>query len=560
MTTRNRRSDTKFLMQGSILAMASIISRIVGLMYRVPLKAIIGKMGNDYYGTAYEIYNIILLISSYSIPLAVSKLVSARMAKGHVRDANKVLHGALLFAFTTGGIASLVVFFGAEFFTGSMLKTPLAAIALKILAPTLLVVAILGVFRGFFQGLGTMIPSAISQIGEQIVNAIVSVVAAGILFSYGKKVGGVLGNIKGYASAYGAAGGTLGTSTGAAFALLFVLFIFFTFKKVFKKMLKKDKHRTEESYGDIMSALILTIIPVLLSTTVYNISSIIDQGIYKNLALAQGHDATLISESWGVFTGQYKVLINVPLAIASAMAASTVPSLTAAFNSGDKELVKKQINMANRFVMVIAFPCCIGMMVLASPIMQLLFNDTEKSSGLMLMIGGCSIIFYSMSTLSNGILQGLDKMNIPVKNALIALVAHVLFLLVLMEVFDLHIYAVIIANAFYALLMCFLNQSAVLKYSGARIDIKKVFLAPLEASALMGVIVYLIYRLLYGLISISASSNMANFIACFFSIVIGVIVYFVSMLLFKGIDEETLMKFPGGAKLCSIAIGLHLLR
>ncbi len=560
MTTRNKRSDTKFLMQGSILAMASIISRIVGLIYRVPLTATIGKTGNDYYGTAYEIYNIILLISSYSIPLAVSKLVSARMAKGHVKDANKVLHGALLFAFITGGSASLIVFFGAEFFTGSLLKTPLSAIALKVLAPTLLVVAILGVFRGFFQGLGTMIPSAISQIGEQIVNAIVSVVAANILFSYGKKVGGVLGNVKGYAAAYGAAGGTLGTSTGAAFALIFVMFIYFAFKKVFKKMMQKDKHRNSEGYNEIMSALILTIIPVLLSTTVYNISSIIDQGIFKNFALYQGHDANAISESWGVFTGQYKVLINVPLAIASAMAASTVPSLTAAFHSNDDALVKKQINMANRFVMVIAFPCCVGMMVLASPIMQLLFNDTEKSSGLMLMIGGCSIIFYSLSTLSNGILQGLDKMTIPVKNALIALVAHVAFLFLLMEVFDLHIYAVIIANAFYALLMCFLNQSAVLKYSGARIDIKKVFLAPLEASALMGVIVYLVYRLLYGLVSLNASSNVANFIACVVSIIAGVIVYFVSMLLFKGVDEETLMKFPGGTKLCSIAYSLHLLR
>ena len=151
-------------------------------------------------------------------------------------------------------------------------------------------------------------------------------------------------------------------------------------------------------------------------------------------------------------------------------------------------------------------------------------------------------------------------MTIPVKNALIALVAHVGFLFLLMEVFDLHIYAVIIANAFYALLMCFLNQSAVLKFSGARIDIKKVFLAPLEASVLMGVIVYLVYRLLYGLISLNASSNIANFVACIVSIISGVIVYFVSMLLFKGIDEETLMKFPGGAKLCSIAYGLHLLR
>ena len=277
--------STRFLLQGSVLAVASIISRIVGLIYRVPLTNTIGKTGNDYYSTAYEVYNIILLISSYSIPLAVSKLVSARMAKGHVKDANKVLHGALLFAFISGGIASIVVFVGAEFFTGSILKTPYAAIALKVLAPTLLVVAILGVIRGFFQGLGTMIPSAISQIGEQIVNAIVSVVAANILFSYGKRVGGVLGDEKGYSAAFGAAGGTLGTAVGAAFALAFILFIYFAFKKVFKKMMRRDKHKHFETYGDVLPILVMTIIPVLLSTTVYNISSIIDQGIFKNIAV-----------------------------------------------------------------------------------------------------------------------------------------------------------------------------------------------------------------------------------------------------------------------------------
>ena len=547
-------------MQGSILAIASIISRVVGLIYRIPLQATIGDIGNDYYGTAYEIYNIILLISSYSIPLAVSKLVSARMAKGHVKDANKVLHGALLFAFISGGIASLVVFFGAEFFTGTLLKTPLSAIALKVLAPTLLVVAILGVFRGFFQGLGTMIPSAISQIGEQIVNAIVSVVAANVLFSYGKKVGGVLGDVKGYSAAFGAAGGTLGTSTGAGFALIFIIFIFFAFSKSFKNMQKKDIHKHYETYGDILPILIMTIIPVLLSTTVYNISSIIDQGIYKNLALLQGYEASVTSKSWGVFTGKYKVLINVPLSIASAMAASTVPSLTAAFNSKDSKLVRKQINMANRFVMIIAFPCAVGIMVLASPILQLLFNDTEKSSAMMLMIGGCSVVFYSLSTLSNGILQGIDKMTIPVKNALIALVAHVVLLFVLMEVFHLHIYAVIIANAFYALMMCFLNQSAVLKFSGASIDIRRVVLAPLEASCIMGVIAYLMYHMFDALFVMITSERMANFFACIIAILIAVIVYFIALFLFKGVDEETLLKFPGGRKLCDLAYSLHLLR
>lgn len=191
----------------------------------------------------------------------------------------------------------------------------------------------------------------------------------------------------------------------------------------------------------------MTCIPVLLSTTIYNISSIIDQGIFKNVVVLQGYSSKQISEWWGVFAGQYKVLINVPISIASAMAASTVPSLTAAFNSGDKTLVKQQINNANRFVMVIAFPCAIGMMVLASPLMQLLFNDTDTTSATMLLVGGVSIVFYSLSTLSNGVLQGIDKMAIPVRNALVALLAHVILLFLILEFFDLNIYAVIIANA-----------------------------------------------------------------------------------------------------------------
>ncbi|MCR5416561.1 MAG: polysaccharide biosynthesis protein [Pseudobutyrivibrio sp.] len=560
MTRNKKNSDASFLMQGSILAIASIVSRIVGLIYRVPLTATIGKTGNDYYGTAYEIYNIILLISSYSIPLAVSKLVSARMANGRVKDAKKVLVGALIFALVSGGAAALIVYFGAEFFTGSLLKTPLSAIALRVLAPTLLIVAVLGVLRGFFQGLGTMIPSAISQIGEQIVNAIVSVVAASILFTYGKKVGGVLGDVDGYAAAYGAAGGTLGTSMGAVFALIFMIFIFFAFKKVFTKMQKKDKNKTSESYSTIFSILIMTIIPVLLSTTIYNISSIIDQGIFKNIAVLQGYKANTISEWWGVFTGQYKVLVNVPIAIASSMAASTVPSLTAAFNAKDDARVRKQINMANRFIMVIAFPCAVGMIVLASPLMQLLFNDPDKTSALMLIVGGISIVFYSLSTLSNGILQGLDKMSIPVKNAIVALIAHIVLLFILMEVFKLNIFAVIIANAFYALLMCILNQRSVLQVSKARYNVRLVFLIPLISSLIMGVVVYIVYSITNAIFAIFTLARIANAFATTISIIAGIIVYFIAMFTFGGIDEETLLRFPGGTKLCNIAYKLHLLR
>lgn len=224
MSTEKKR-ESNFLVQGSILAIASMVSRIIGLLYRIPMTNIIGDTGNSYYSAAFEVYNVLLLISAYSLPLAVSKLVSARVSKGEKKNAYRIVKGALVLALVTGVTASLVLYFGAEFFA-NLLQTPLSLIALKVLAPTIAVVAVLGVLRGFFQGLGTMMPSAVSQIVEQILNAVVSVAAAYLLFGYGARIGAVLGNEEKYGSAYGAAGGTLGTNLGAVAALLFIGLLF----------------------------------------------------------------------------------------------------------------------------------------------------------------------------------------------------------------------------------------------------------------------------------------------------------------------------------------------
>ncbi len=548
--TDSKKNSSNFIVQGSILAIASIISRVVGMLYRIPLKGIIGKVGNDYYGTAFEIYSIILIISSYSLPLAVSKLVAARMDKGQSKNTMRVLRGSLLFAFISGSFFMCVVFFGADFFAG-ILKTPMSAIPLRVLAPVILIVAILGVFRGFFQGLHTMLPSAISQIIEQIINAIISIVAAYYLFSYGAAIGGVLGD-ENYGPAYGAAGGTLGTGTGALFGLLFMGFIYLVYRVRFKKRVAKDRKKNTESYGQIMKVLILTIIPVLLSTTLYNISSILDQGIFKNIVVSQGYDAKTISEWWGVYTGEYKVLINVPISIASAIAASAVPSLTSAFSSKDMEKVQGQIRSATRFILIVAFPCMVGMAVLSSPIMMFLFSDSDATSGNMLLTGSLAIVFYSLSTLSNGLLQGIDRLRIPVRNAAIALVLQLIFLVVALRYFDLNIYAVVFANAFYAFVMCVLNNLAVVKYSGAHQDFRSMYLLPGIASAVMGVSAYLIYRLFYLI------SGMV-WLSCILAIIIGAAVYFVVMLLIKGITEEDMLRFPGGTHLARLAKTMKLL-
>ncbi|MCD7981580.1 MAG: polysaccharide biosynthesis protein [Clostridiales bacterium] len=551
----NKKSDTSFLVQGSVLAIASIVSRIIGLLYRIPMTNIIGEYGNDYYSCAYEIYSMILLISSYSLPMAVSKMVSARMAKHQQENAWRVFQGALAIALVTGTAGCLFVYFGAGFLT-RIFQTPLSFFALRVLAPTLIIVAVLGVIRGFFQGLGTMIPSAVSQILEQIVNAVVSVAAAFVLFGYGTRIAAVLGGSQHYAEAYGAAGGTLGTSTGAGVALVFCIFVFLAYRKTLKKGIAREKRSGRsktENYGSIMRVLILTIVPILLSTTLYNLVSIVDQGLFKNLAILQGNDSDSVSLWWGVYSGYYRVLVNVPISISTALATSSVPALAAAFARKEHDKVRRRIALSMRFIMVIAIPCTVGLAVLAGPIMQLLFHTTTDLAAHLIQAGAISIIFYSISTLSNAVLQGIDRMRIPIRNALIALAANVVSLPISLYVFDLNIYAMIVGNIVFSLVMCILNGLSVQRYSGFRPNITKTFVKPAVASVLMGVIAYAVYFVTYRAADSNAFSTVIAILA-------GLISYAVILLLIKGLTEEELKSFPKGDVIIRLAKKLHLLR
>lgn len=552
---KSKRKGTDFLVQGSILAIASIISRIIGLIYRIPMTEIIGDVGNNYYGCAFDVYNIVLIISSCSLPQAVSKMVSAQVAKGHFKSAYQVFKGAMLFALISGVAAGLIVYFGAGFFTGTLLKTPYSVFALRVLAPVLVVVAVLGALRGFFQGMGTMMPSAVSQIIEQIVNAIVSVWAAYVLFGYGTKIGAVLGDSEHYSAAYGAAGGTLGTGAGAVAGLLFVIFVYVVYMRVYKKRMRRERNVKVDPFWHTFKLLIVTVIPVLLSTTIYNISGIIDQGIFKNIALLQGYTEHEIDVWWGVFSGKYKLLINIPIAISSAMAASSVPTLTASYVGKDMGRVRSQIHAAIRFVMLISFPSTVGLTVLAKPIFVLLFPGTAGTADLaasMMLWGSTAVIFYALSTLTNGLLQGIDRLKIPVINAIIALVAHVLLLVLLMMFFRMNINAVVLANIFFSFIMCVLNGRALRKYGKYKQEIKKTFLIPLICSLIMGVAAYLVYTGLYKLSEMNALATIA-------AILVAVLVYALALLLLRGVNEEDLMSFPKGALLVRITKKLHLL-
>lgn len=548
--TKNR---SNYIMQGSILAAASILSRIIGMLYRLPVTNIITDHGNDYYSAAYEIYNIILLISSYSLPLAVSKLVSAKAALGQYRNAYRIFKGALYMALVVGLVGSVVTYLGAGFFTGNLLNTPESELSLKVLALAVFFLAVMGVLRGFFQGMGSMMPTAVSQVIEQIFNAVVSITAASILFRYGVSLDEKAGITDGRSGPiYGAAGSTLGTSMGALAGLIFLILVMLMYNRVLQRQMRRDRTGRRESYGAIFRLLVLTIVPVILSTAVYNISGVLDQGLFKYLMLdVQGVEKSTVEVYWGIYVGKYKLLTNVPIAVASALSASTIPALTRARMEGSCREMRKKTDGAIRMVMFICIPSAFGLTALAEPILKLLSWNTDPIAPKLFITGSMAVIFYGLSTLTNGILQGIDKMHIPVRNALISLVLHLGLMVVLVQVFKLHIYGVVISYLFFAVMMCILNGLAIRKHLKYHQELVHTFLIPVVSAAIMGLSCWLLSMPLEELIGARLTA-----LVC---IILAVFIYGFFMLLLRGITEKELQAFPKGYLLVRILKKMHLL-
>ena len=547
-----KQKEKNFMVQGSILAIAGVITKIIGAVYRIPLMNIVGDEGMGYYSVAFSIYTVALTLTSYSLPLAVSKLVSARIAVGQYRNAYKVLKGAFAFALLSGGLVALIIFFGAEFIASDIMSMDMSVYALRILAPCILVVALLGVLRGFFQGNGSMVPTAVSQILEQIVNAVASVAGAYLLLQVGLDLAKSSKN-QSFGPAYAAAGGTVGTIAGAFFALLFIALLAWAYLKVFRRKMRRDKSRRKESYQQVYKVLFITIVPVILSATVSNISDFVDNALFSNIMAAQGYKKTEYASLLGIYTRSRVTMINVPLSVATALGASLIPSLVATVQTGSRKQIHQKITSVVRFNMCIAIPCAVGFLVLARPILDLLFFTQDNGTAArMLQIGAISVVFFCLSTVTTSVLQGLDDMISPVKNSAIALGIHVVSLLLMMVVFEWNIYAVVLSKIVFSGALCILNAHTLRGRISYIQEQKLTFMIPTAASAVMGVVT-LVVHLLFELF---AGEHVATIIA----IPAAVFAYAAALVLFGGVTKEEVLDMPKGATLVNICQKLHLFR
>lgn len=533
-----------FVKQAGILAMAGIIVRIIGILYRSPLTGIIGDEGNGYYSSAYNIYTIILLISSYSIPSAISKVIAQRLALREYRNAHRIFHCALIYVVVVGGIASLFTFFGAGLLVEDNCK-----IVLRVFAPTIFLSGLLGVLRGYFQAHRTMIQTSVSQILEQILNAAVSLLAAHVLIQV------VSLQSKTTQAIYGAIGSALGTGSGVLIALLFMWGIYGLNRKMILTRVQRDKKKNVLSYGQIFGIIFAMVTPFILSTFIYNFSTSLNQTIYTKVMKYLMHlSEAEIAVNYGIFAGKAVVISNIPIAIASSMSAAMIPSISASFAQGDRVKTHHQVHVAVQTTMLISIPCAFGMFALAQPVTELLFPQKESLAlaAALLRAISISVIFYALSTLTNAVLQGIGKVNAPVINAAAALAVQTVVLVILLVFTDLSLYALAVAMIVYSFLMCLLNNIAVRKALGYRQEIKKTFLKPVLAAIVMGVAAHYVYIMVYWFVPV-------NLVALLPSILVAMLIYFTLVIKTGALSEEELRGIPKGTMIVRVAKKLHLL-
>lgn len=539
------KKKSTFVFQAGILAAAGMLVKVIGLIYRSPLLSIIGIEGSGYYNAAINIYTIILLISSYSIPSAISKVIAQRLAFKEYRNAQRVFVCALLYVLVVGGAASILTFVGAPFLVE---KNPNAVLALRVLSPTIFFSGFLGVLRGFFQAHGSMVHTSISQILEQIINAAVSILAAKLL------IGLVMEGDTTRRAIYGSAGSALGTGAGVVIGLLFMLGMYRLNGGMIRRRVERDTTWHEESYKEIFKVIFTIVTPFILSTFIYNCTTVVNMYIYLYVMDYKKMDPILSSNHYGIFSGLAVAVVNIPIAIASSMSSAIMPGVAASYAKGTVAQTRKQITRAIQMTMLIAIPAAVGIAVLPRPIMQFIFPQKESldiASGLLAALA-VTVVFYSLSTLTNAVLQGIGKVNTPVIHAVVALAIQVAGLIALMLYTDLELYALAAANAIYSFVMCVLNHLSVRKHLEYRMDVVKLFLKPLFSAVIMGAATFGVY---HGLILLIPVSRLVLLMA----IAIGMCVYGAVLLLIGGVSREELKAFPRGYTLVHIAEKLHLL-
>lgn len=517
----NNNSQT-IIRQGMVLVVASLIVRFIGFLYRIPLTNMIGDVGNGIYSASFNIYTFFLLISSAAMPSVIGKLVSERLAKNEYKNAHKVFIYSMIISCVLGGASALLLFFEASWFE-AFTRTPGTYASIKVLAPTVFVVSILAVFRGYFQGMKTTVPTAYSQVVEQIMNAIFSLVCAYVLVKISIPLG--------------AAGGTMGTLAGAASGLLVIVIIYLKNRKRILNNVESDDTTSVDKGTTLVIEILTTALPIVIGTTIFSITSIIDMRMSIQRLVESGSYSSVDAVAlYGQLSGKYTVIANLPISLATAFASVMIPNLASMRTQGATDEIKGKINSSIKFVMIFSIPASVGIGILGKEILYFLYPSYPDGYYL-LYFGAINIIAISFNQILTGTLQGLGKMYLPILSALVGITFKILVNYNLIVIPSINIIGAVISTFVCYFIASQLNYRHLKKAINFNLDIKNCLLKPALSASIMGVICFFTNKLVF---TLTNSSNIGLIV----SMVVSIVVYGVLTLYSKCLTKEELSSIP----------------
>lgn len=534
-----------------ILSIGVLVSRIIGMVYRIPIRNILGDEGQSYYGVAYGIYAVILTLTAIAIPGALSKLIAERRAKGAYKAAQRVYKLALAYALIVAACMALGLWFSAEFIESTFFPTQTVALPIRALAPTVMIATSLAVLRGYFQGMGDMTPTASSQIIEQIFNVIFSVVLA---YSFLKATK----NLE-----WGATGSALGTGIGAVAGLVVLVSIYWMKRGRIKEELKESIAYEDESRGKILKEILAMMIPVIISTSIFSIMTSIDQSMISsalpksidalraqsNLAVVPVKDAkfletsSIVNQLSGQLSFQYMTFMNIPVSLILQLGLATVPAIAAATAAKQFDDIRRKVQLIFKIGLLIAAPSFVGFLLFAEPILTLVIGDSSGAE--LLAAGSIGMIGIALAQLSAGILQGMSKQSIPTFNALLACIAKIVVNVIALSIPVLNIYGFVHSTSICYLIYAVLNIRYLCKHLRVHFNWMNLLVKPLISAGLMGIMSYGVY---VGLLALGLPMKMTILIVMPFAAVC----YFMIGILTKTITETDLLAIPGGRKIAGL--------
>lgn len=527
--------EKKTFVKGAvILGVAGLIVQIMGAFFRIPLANIIGPKGMGYFQTAYPIYVFLLVFSTNGAPAAISKMTAERLALGRNREAHEVFKAGFILMALIGVVAFLLIFFFADSIV-SQVGDKGAVLAMKAISPALLFVPIMSVYRGYFQGMQNMVPTAISQIVEQGVRVIVGLLLAIILVK--KSI------------SWAAAGATLGTSIGPVAGVLILMIIY---------QLKPPTFDREEKATEKRSKIILTLlkisVPVTIGISIIPIINLGDLLVVMNRLKATGFTMEEANMMYGQLTGMAGPIINIPMAMALSMALAIVPAVSSAKAQNDIEHLSKNIRLSFRTAMIVGVPTSLGLILLSEPIMLLLYpmeKESAVSSSGSLAFLASGVIFLCVAQTMAGILQGLGRPSIAVLSLGISFLVKIIFTWLLTGIEGLNIEGAALASALSFFTVGLLNYHMVKKVSGLTFEWKVSVVKPVISGITMFIVAGIFYNVFDGILGSNPSVLLA--------ILLGVFVYTAVLVKIEGITEKELSAFPKGTAIVRLLKGLKLM-